>query len=103
MATIEVDRSDVEQFLSRFRVTVIDDDGSRTHHDVTLSGADFERLGSRYATPEAFIDACFAFLLARETKEQILASFDVSQIERYFPEFERRIVWPPEAEPAEPA
>jgi hypothetical protein len=99
LATIEVDRSDVEQFLSRFRVTVVDDDGSRSHHDVTLSGADFERLGSRYVTPEAFIDACFAFLLARELKEQILASFDVSQIGRYFPEFEREIAWPPGTRP----
>jgi hypothetical protein len=95
LPTIEVDRSDVEQFLSRFRVAVVDDDGSRSRHEVTLSGSDFERLGSRYPTPEAFIESCFAFLLARELKEQILPSFDVSQIGRYFPEFERTIVWPP--------
>ncbi len=94
MTTIEVDRSDVEQFLSRFRVVVIDDDGSRSRHDVTLSRTDFERLAGRYATPESFIEACFAFLLARELKEQILPSFDVSQIGRYFPEFEREIVRP---------
>ncbi|HEY7667734.1 MAG TPA: hypothetical protein VIE12_06365 [Actinomycetota bacterium] len=99
MATIEVDRSDVEQFLSRFRVTVVDDDRSRSHHDVTLSGSDFERLAGRYATPESFIEACFGFLLARELKEQILPSFDVSQIGRYFPEFEREIVWPPGTAP----
>jgi hypothetical protein len=98
--TIEVDRSDVEQFLSRFRVVVIDDDGSSSQHDVTLSGSDFERLGSRYPTPEAFIESCFAFLLAREPKEQILPSFDVSQIGSYFPEFERRIVWPPGSQSA---
>ena len=96
MSSIKVDRSDVEQFLSRFRVGIEDEDGSRSDHDVTLSGSDFERLGSRYATPEAFIRSCFEFLLARESKEQILASFDVSQIGRYFPEFEREIVWPPE-------
>ena len=99
MATIEVDRSDVEQFLSRFRVTVVDDDGSRSRHDVTLSGSDFERLAGRYPTPESFIQACFGFLLARELKEQILPSFDVSQIGRYFPEFEREIVWPPGTAP----
>jgi hypothetical protein len=31
------------------------------------------------------------FLLVREPKESILRSFDVSQIETYFPEFEAEI------------
>ena len=44
-----------------------------------------------YPDPEAFIHACFAFLLARESKGSILRSFDVSQIETYFPEFEAEI------------
>lgn len=100
MPSIEVDRTDVERFLSRFHVVIDGDDGSRSHHDVTLSGSDHERLGSRYRSPEAFIRACFSFLLAREPKEQILASFDVSQIGRHFPEFEREIVWPPEGDGA---
>lgn len=93
MPEIEVSRADVEQFLSRFHVRVADDEGA-TEHDVTLSRADHERLGSRYPTPEAFIRACFEFLLEREPKESILPSFDVSQIATYFPEFDRKILRP---------
>jgi hypothetical protein len=87
---IEVSRADVEQFLSRFLVRV-KDGGEVTSHVVTLSGADYERLGGGYRSPEAFVEACFGFLLARETKEEILGSFDVSQIKTYFPEFEAEI------------
>jgi hypothetical protein len=90
---IEVSRVDVEQFLSKFLVRVVDDDGD-TSHVVTLSGADWERLGSAHGTPETFMEACFRFLLEREPKEQILGSFDVSQISAYFPEFEREIAKP---------
>jgi hypothetical protein len=38
-----------------------------------------------------FVEACFTFLLQHEPKEQILPSFDVSQISGYFPDFERAI------------
>ena len=87
---IEVARSDVEQFLSKFSVRVTDDD-STSSHLVTLSGADWDRLGTGYRSPEMFVEACFTFLLQRESKEQILTSFDVSQISGYFPDFERQI------------
>ncbi len=90
MPDIEVNRSDVEQFLSRFTVRVVDADGE-TGHVVTLSGVDYERLGRTYRSPEEFIHACFEFLLEREPKEQILGSFDVSQIKEHFPEFEQVI------------
>lgn len=87
MQQIEVSRADVEQFLSRFHVRVTDDAGD-TDHVVTLSGTDWERLGKGFHSPEVFIQSCFGFLLEREPKEEILASFDVSQIPGYFPEFE---------------
>ena len=87
---IEVSRTDVEQFLSRFLVRVTDDDGT-TSHVVTLSRTDHERLGRNHRSPEAFVEACFRFLLEREPKEQIMGSFDVSQIGSFFPEFEAAI------------
>ena len=74
----------------RFSVR-IEDGGSATEHEVTASPKDLERLGSG-RTPDAFVRDCFVFLLARESKESILRSFDVSEIGRYFPEFEREIV-----------
>lgn len=92
MREIEVSRIDVEQLVSRFHVGVTDDDGSVTEHDVSLSRADHERLGSAYPTPEAFIRACFEFLLERESKDSILRSFDISQVSTYFPEFDQEIV-----------
>jgi hypothetical protein len=74
----------------RFSVRV-SEGGSRTDHDVTVTAGDLGRLGAGYASPEDFVRACFAFLLAREPKESILRSFDVHVIGRYFPEFEREI------------
>ena len=94
MPEIEVSRTDVEQFLSRFLVRVKDGD-EVTSHVVTLSGSDYERLGGNYRTPEAFVEACFVFLLEREPKDEILGTFDVSQIAGYFPEFESEIDKPP--------
>jgi hypothetical protein len=87
---IEVSRADVEQFMSRFLVRVKDGD-EVSSHVVMLSGADYERLGGNYRSPEGFVRACFEFLLEREPKEQILATFDISQIGGYFPEFESEI------------
>jgi hypothetical protein len=74
----------------RFRVRVAEG-ASSTEHEVTVTAADFERLGSGYPSPEAFVRACFDFLLEREPKESILRSFDVTVIGRYFPEFEATI------------
>ncbi len=92
MTEIEVSTVDVERLASRFHVRVTDDDGSVTEHDVTVSAADHERLGSGYQSPPAFVQACFEFLLEREPKTSILRSFDISQIATYFPGFEREIL-----------
>ena len=91
--SIEVQRTDVEQFLSRFTVNVSDGHGTSTHA-VTLSGADWERLGARFRSPDDLVRASFTYLLAREPKEQILSSFDLSQISTYFPGWEREIAPP---------
>ena len=91
---IHVARADVEQFMSRFTVTLRDAAGS-SEHVVTLSGADWERLGRGYRSPEDLVRASFGFLLQREPRDAILGSFDVSQIPTFFPEFEREIARPP--------
>ena len=93
MQRIEVSSADVEGSSSRFHVRVADDDGA-TEHDVTLSQVDHDRLAGGYTSPEAFIRACFEFLLDREPKESILRSFDIRQIANYFPGFEQTIVRP---------
>jgi hypothetical protein len=76
--------------ISAFEVTVTEGDTS-TSHRVTVSDVEIGRLASGYRSEQDFIRACFEFLLGREPKEQILRSFDVTDIPRYFPEFEREI------------
>ncbi len=91
VADIEVRRASGEDFVPRFGVTVRDEDGSTSVHEVTVSLADFERLGRNFRELDEFVRACFQFLLERESKELILPSFDVAMISSYFPEFEDRI------------
>jgi hypothetical protein len=75
---------------SRWEVTVTEG-GTSTRHEVTVSDVEVGRLGTGYDTEQEFVRACFEFLLAREPKEQILPRFDITDISRYFPEFEREI------------
>ena len=73
-----------------FDVVVREGRGESRHH-VTMTPAICEKLGGSQHTPEACVEAAFRFLLDREPKESILARFDVSMIQRYFPEFEREL------------
>jgi hypothetical protein len=86
MASIDVERA----AGGTFRVIVREGGGS-TEHRVTLKASDFGRLARPDETHEAFLRRCFEFLLKRESKESIMASFDVMVIARYFPEFEPEI------------
>ncbi|MEA2555383.1 MAG: hypothetical protein QOI60_714 [Actinomycetota bacterium] len=76
--------------MSTFNVRVAEDD-TATEHVVTLSGTDYERLGKGFRSPEAFVRECFAYLLEHESKDEILTSFDISQIRTHFSEFEMDI------------
>ncbi|HEY8125401.1 MAG TPA: hypothetical protein VIF88_08290 [Methylocystis sp.] len=66
------------------------DAASETLHGVTLSRQDLKRL-SKGVDAERLVDAAFRFLLDRESKESILARFDLSVISRYFPDFEQKL------------
>ena len=67
------------------------DHASESRHSVTVTRADFQRLGRSGESPESLIRRSFEFLLEHEPKESILSSFDLPEIGRYFPEFEREI------------
>lgn len=73
------------QFLVRVR-----DAAGETRHTVSLERSRPE-LRDGGARGEALIEAAFRFLLDREPKTAILASFDLDAIGRYFPEFEREL------------
>ena len=72
-----------------FSVTV-SEGGSATRHKVTLAKGDYDRL-SGGKTPSDLVRKSFEFLLARESKESILSSFDLTLIGSYFPEYEEKI------------
>lgn len=72
-------------------VVVTDPDGSSSRHVVTVTRAVLGRLAPGAEDPVDLVRRSFAFLLEREPKESILRSFDLPEIGRYFPEYERAI------------
>lgn len=66
----------------------VDDGRGATTHAVTVWPSDVEHYAPG-ATPEQLLEASFRFLLEREPKEAILGRFELSVIERYFPEYPR--------------
>lgn len=68
----------------------VTDGESQSIHEVTV---DEDTLGSLAweGSLEELIRKSFDFLLQREPKESILASFELSEISRYFPEYSREI------------
>jgi hypothetical protein len=90
MAEIDVRTTREDDDGFQFSVTV-EEAGTTSAHQVTVSRRDLERWGTTFSSPEEFVTRCFEFLLEREPKESILSRFDVSQIGSYFPEFEDQI------------
>lgn len=57
-----------------------------SRHHVSVTHVDVERWGER-GSVEDLVRRAFEFLLAREQPHEILRSFELSDIPRYFPEF----------------
>jgi hypothetical protein len=89
VAEIDVERvlgdADAEVFL----VTVTEG-ATQTQHRVTL-GTPPPDAATRFQSREAFVEASFRFLLAREPKESILSSFEIREIGRYFAGWEEEL------------
>jgi hypothetical protein len=72
-----------------YEVVVDGGDGSEeSTHRVTLQPDYYKKLCGGTITHEWLIIQSFRFLLEREPNTAILASFDLEDINRYFPEFE---------------
>jgi hypothetical protein len=71
-------------------VDVADPRGS-TRHTVGVAARDLSRWGRSGETVEQLVQRAFDFLLARESPSQVLRRFDLSDIQRYFPDFDREI------------
>jgi hypothetical protein len=74
---------------TKYRVT-IEQGQTRTTHEVGVSPEELAKYAGK-ATAERLVEASFEFLLEREPKESILRSFDLSDIEHYFPEYPKQI------------
>jgi hypothetical protein len=74
---------------SKYHVTIKEGE-TATVHEVVASPQLVERYG-RGATAERLLKASFKFLLQREPKESILPRLELSEIERYFPDYSKNI------------
>lgn len=68
---------------------VISDSAGATKHRVTLADTTYQKLTAGKITPDECVEAAFKFLLERESKSDILPSFDINVINMSFPSFER--------------
>ncbi|MGH3443581.1 MAG: hypothetical protein ACRDUY_16355 [Nitriliruptorales bacterium] len=66
-------------------------DGDVTTHRVTVPAGYPEQLGVDDVALNVLVRESFRFLLEREPKESILRQFELSVIERYFPEYSDEI------------
>jgi len=77
---------DVTERSGVFHV-VVREESSETSHDVGIPGDYMTRLGLEHVDGAALVVESFYFLLEREPKESIMRRFELSVIERYFPEY----------------
>ena len=69
-------------------VTVRDGAVDLSTHRVRVSPAELTRYAPGANEPDELVRASFAFLLERESPGSILRTFDLSDIARYFPEYD---------------
>ena len=74
---------------ARYRVT-IEQGHSKSTHEVGVSPIELTKYAGK-ASAERLVEASFEFLLEREPRESILRSFNLRDIEYYFPDYPKRI------------
>lgn len=60
-------------------------------YSVTLKKEYWQKLTTDGKRPEELVKKSFAFLLKREPEDSILREFDLQDISKYFPEYEKEI------------
>ena len=69
---------------------IVEEGRTASEHMVTVTKDDKERFAP-YSTVEDLVRRSFDFLLEREPPTSILHTFALPDIERYFPDFPKRI------------
>jgi len=75
---------------SKFRV-IVKGNKDATEHLVTLDDKYWKELTEAHVKQEILIKKSFEFLLERESASSILSEFNLSLIEKYFPEYPQKI------------
>jgi len=70
---------------------IVNERNKKAWFRVTLGDAYHQALSGGAVTKEKLIEESFEFLLTREPKESILKEFDLTEIARYFPAYEKEI------------
>ena len=70
---------------------VIREGSSSTTHTVSLTSETRDQLGVSDVDGARLVEESFRFLLERESKESILARFELTVIARYFPQYPEEI------------
>jgi len=66
---------------------VVTDRATVTSHEVEVRQSSLENLAGGHGDPVGLVMESFAFLLERESQHSILPRFEISEIERYFPNY----------------
>lgn len=74
-----------------FLVEIVDEE-SKAEFKITLDKEYWEKLTNAVHIPEELIRKSVEFLLQREPKESILKEFNLREIGKYFPEYEKEII-----------
>jgi hypothetical protein len=71
----------------------VEHEGERSRHSVSVSESDLRRWGRGQGDEavEDLVRRSFDFLLEREPPSSILPRFDLSVIQRYFPEYDQEL------------
>jgi hypothetical protein len=92
ISVVTLPSSDDISWRYEVEITESDGTGSQTTHQVTMDKDYYMDLTERgHVIPEEFVKKSFEFLLERESKKLILRQFDISQIDDFFPEYEKEI------------
>jgi len=83
---IDVQKKNENEFT-----VMVEHEGLKTKHNVTLENDYYRKLTKGKITKEELIKKSFEFLLERESNQSILSSFKLQVISRYFPEYESEI------------
>ena len=91
MTKVDVTCEEVSADTWRCEVELTDMGAPVSRHTVRVSIADVRRFAPGTTRPEDLVGRSFRFLLDRESPSMILRTFELSDIGRYFPEYDREI------------